>query len=61
MVCRNELAEARAFIRDKREEYVRGNQLGAETRLLRALAWSDTPLRTACGGPAATSVATGSR
>ncbi|HEX4781670.1 MAG TPA: fused MFS/spermidine synthase [Usitatibacter sp.] len=61
MVCRNEFAEARAFIRDRREEYVRGNQLGAETRLLRALAWSDTPLHTACGGPAATSVATGSR
>lgn len=62
MVCRNELEQARVFIRDQRLPYVRPDRLQSEIRLLRALAWSDTPLQTSCSaGRAATSGARDSR
>jgi hypothetical protein len=62
MVCRNELAQAKQFIQEQRERYVRSQQMGSEIRLLRALAWSDAPLQTTCSaGKAATSAATDSR
>jgi len=61
MVCRNELNEARGFIRDARAPYVRQGDLESETRFLRALAWSDAPLGTACGKAGATSGARDSR
>jgi len=62
MVCRNELEEARVFIRDQRVRFVRPERLQSEIRLLRALAWSDVPLKTACSaGGAATSGARDSR
>jgi len=62
MVCRNELAEAKGFIQDQRKAYVRSQQLDSEVRLLRALAWSDAPLKTACTpGSGVTSAARDSR
>jgi hypothetical protein len=62
MVCRNELEEARVFIRDQRVRFVRPEGLQSEIRLLRALAWSDAPLQTSCSaGGAATSGARDSR
>ena len=61
LVCRNELAEARRFLWEKREPYVRKDHLESELRLLRSLAWSDKPLHTRCEPAVKASDATGSR
>ena len=55
------MPEARRFLNESRQAYVRRDHLESELRLLNSLAWSDKRLQTHCTPALTTSDATRSR